>query len=227
MQRLGRERALPLLLDRYPRMQGWRRAYFVGEVHGKAALAAAPAGAARPFWEAAYPRAFPALVDRYGPPAGNPDFFLHSIMRKESGFLPTEVSVADARGLLQLLPQVGDEVTSARHEPFAAEELFVPEVNVRLGSLYIGALARRFRGNVALAAGSFHAGWQAMIRWCDKNGTRPLDDFVELVTFDITREYIRRVVPIYASYQYLYGKTPWEPSLETAGCRYEGGPPKY
>ena len=38
----GRERALAVLLDRYPRLQQWRRAYQLAETHGDAALASAP-----------------------------------------------------------------------------------------------------------------------------------------------------------------------------------------
>ena len=167
-------------------------------------LASAPSGAARTFWEAAYPRAFPDLVEKFGPPAGNPDLFLYAIMLKESRFLPTDVSYADARGLLQMLPATSVKVAAELEAPFSDEELFIPEVNVRLGARYIGGLARKFRGNIALAAGSYNAGAPAMMRWCDRNGSRPLDEFVELITYEQTREYMKRVLQIFARYQYLY-----------------------
>ena len=47
-----------------------------------------------------------------GQPAGNPDLFLYTIMRKESGFNPHDVSYADARGLLQMIPPTSTQVAA-------------------------------------------------------------------------------------------------------------------
>jgi len=57
-----------------------------------------------------------------------------------------------------------------------------------------------------LAADAYNAGAHAMMRWCDLWGKHPLDEFVELVTYDQAREYIKRVLGIYARYRYLYGQ---------------------
>jgi soluble lytic murein transglycosylase-like protein len=42
------------------------------------------------------------------------------------------------------------------------------------------------------------------MRWIDQNGKRPFDEFVELITYDQTREYLKRVVGIFARYRFLY-----------------------
>jgi soluble lytic murein transglycosylase len=225
MSRLGRERALAVLFDRYPRYRQWRRPYQLADVYGSAALDAEPRGAARLFWEASYPRAYPDLVDRYGPPAGNPEFFLLSIIRKESAYLPTETSYADARGLVQLIPPTAATMAKELGLPFSPDQLYVPEVSVQLGAHYLGALARKFKGNVALAAGAYNAGSRPMMRWCDRNGKRPLDEFVELVTYEQSRLYMKLVLEIYARYRYLYENRPWEPAMALAGCQYEPGGP--
>src|SRR5262249_8744885 len=109
LKRLGGPKAVGWLLGQYERASNFHRAYALAEARDGGALAAEPAGGARVFWEAAYPRAYQALIDKYGPPAGNPDVFLYAVMRKESGFSPHDVSYADARGLLQMIPP-----TSAR-----------------------------------------------------------------------------------------------------------------
>ena len=85
--------------------------------------------------------------------------------------------------------------------PLFTDELFDPEVNVRFGAAYLGALLKRFGGQIALAAGAYNAGSHAMMRWCDQWGSRPLDEFVELVTYDQAREYIKRVLAVYAHYR--------------------------
>jgi soluble lytic murein transglycosylase len=226
LKRLGREGAVGALLDIYRRGFNFERAYQLAESRADAFLAAEPTGGARLYWEAAYPKAYGDLVGKYGPPAGNPDLLLYAIMRKESGFDPGVVSYADARGLLQMIPPTSAKVAAAAGLPFAADLLFEPETNVRLGALYIGALYRKFGDQVALTAGAYNAGPKAMARWCDQHGKHPMDEFVELIAFAQTREYVKRVVGIYARYRYLYGPTPYELPL-TVDPRYKTDGPDY
>jgi len=202
IKRNGKARALPFLLSAYPRLLAFHRAYKLAENGGENALA----DNARLFWEAAYPRAFPTAVEDYGKSAGNPAYFVYAIMRKESGYFPFAVSSADARGLLQLIPSTGDMVAKRLGRDFYPDELFDPDTNIRLGAAYLGGLYHRFRDQEALAAGAYNAGEHAMMRWCDQWGKRPLDEFVELVTYDQAREYIKRVLGIYARYRQLYGQ---------------------
>jgi soluble lytic murein transglycosylase len=125
-------------------------------------------------------------------------------MQKETAFSPQLTSYADARGLLQLLPSLGAELAAKLRIPFFPDELYQPEVNVRLGALHLGELARMFRGQIFLAAGAYNGGIRAMTRWLDRNGRLPLDEFVELIGSKQSREYIKRTSGIYARYQYLY-----------------------
>jgi soluble lytic murein transglycosylase len=202
--RLGRERALPLLLDRYRRYGSYRRAFQLAETRGALALQAAPVGPARAVWEAAHPRAFQPLVERYGQRAKAPPLFVWSIMQKETEFGPYRTSPADARGLLQVLPELGAELSGRHKVAFYPDELYRPEVNIRLGTERMGALVKAFRGQLFLVAGAYNGGVDAVGRWVEQHGRRPLDEFMELVGFRESREYMKRVTAIYAHYVYLY-----------------------
>ena len=212
LQRAGGEKGAPWLLGLYRHADDFHRAYRFVESHDTGALAADPHAddGVRVFWEAAFPRAYAPLVDRYGPQAGNPELYLYAIMRKESGFDPHDVSYADARGLLQMIPPTSARVAAKAGDPFFPDQLYDPEVNIRLGALYIGALYKKFGGEVPLAAGAYNAGPRAMTRWCTQHGTHPTDEFVELVAFAQTREYVKRVTSLYAKYRFLYGPKPYE-----------------
>ena len=216
LQRAGGEKAAPWLLELYRRAADFHRAYHFVESHDAGALAADPHAdeGVRLFWEAAFPRAYAPLVDRYGPPAGNPELYLYAIMRKESGFDPHDVSYADARGLLQMIPPTSARVAAKAGDPFFPDQLYDPDVNIRLGALYIGALYKKFGDEVPLAAGAYNAGPRAMARWCTQHGTHPTDEFVELVAFAQTREYVKRVTSLYAKYRFLYGPKPYEIPLK-------------
>ncbi len=212
LQRAGGARAAAWLLSLYKRAGDFHRAYRFAESHDPGALAADPHDdpGVRAFWEAAFPRAYAPLVDKFGPPAGNPDLYLYAIMRKESGFDPHDVSYADARGLLQMIPPTSAKVAAAAGEPFFPDQLYEPEVNIHLGALYIGSLFKKFAGEVPLAAGAYNAGPRAMARWCAQHAGHPTDEFVELIAFAQTREYVKRVTSLYAKYRFLYGPKPYE-----------------
>jgi soluble lytic murein transglycosylase len=212
LQRLGKAQGPALLLEEYPRMRAFHQALRLAENHGAAALVSAPTGPARVFWQAAYPRAFRDMVEPLASTARTPEIFVYAIMRKESSFLPHALSSSDARGLLQLIPSTGQEVAKHLGVSLYTDELFDPEVNIRFGAAYLGELLQRFGDQIALAAGAYNAGSHAMMRWCDQWGSRPLDEFVELVTYDQAREYIKRVLAVYAHYRFLYGE-PFELNL--------------
>jgi soluble lytic murein transglycosylase len=207
VKRNGKARALPFLLATYHRLLAFHRGHRLAEGNGESAL-----DDARLFWEAAYPRAYALASESYGKESGNPDLFVYAIMRKESSYFPFAVSSSDARGLLQLIPPTAEDVAKKRGLPFYPDQLFDPDTNVRLGAAYLGGLLRRFRGQEALAAGAYNAGAHAMMKWCDQWKGRPFDEFVELITYDQAREYIKRVLGIYARYRHLYGQ-PLELSL--------------
>jgi soluble lytic murein transglycosylase len=213
-QRLGRDQALAVLLERYPRWQAYRRGYQLAEIRAKQALELAPVGPAKLVWEAAYPRAWREMVEKDSKPAKTPPLFVYTIMQKETAFAPQLTSYADARGLLQLLPALGSELAAKLKIRFYPDELYRPEVNVRLGALHLGELVNMFRGQIFLAAGAYNGGIRGMTRWLDQNGHRPLDEFVELVGFRQSREYIKKAVSIYARYQYLYTGKPYELPLK-------------
>ena len=195
LKHLGGDKALPWLIDLYKRAGNYHRVYRLGESRGAAALGADPLRdeGTRAMWEAAYPRAYQPLVDKYSAAANNPELFLYAIMRKESGFDPHDVSYADARGLLQMIPPTSTQVAAGIGEPFFADQLYEPEINVHLGALYIGQLYGKFGRELQLTAGAYNGGPRMMARWCEQNRKYPTDEFVELIAFPQTREYVKRV----------------------------------
>ena len=73
-----------------------------------------------------------------------------SVMRAESGFNRSAVSVKGASGLMQLMPQ-----TAAR---FGVRNIFDPRENILAGARYLRWLLDRFQGDVRLALAGYNAG---------------------------------------------------------------------
>jgi soluble lytic murein transglycosylase len=204
LRRHDRGAAFAMLLDRYRKAGNYFRPWMLAVSYSGSALSGPPEGDARRWWENAYPRAYRDLIEKYQALGANPEGYLYSIMRKESGFNPHDLSYADAQGLLQMIPPTTLRVARELKIPYDAGRLYEPAYNIQTGSWYIGRLLQKFKRQVPIGAGSFNCGPRPVMRWLDQNGDRDIDELVELVPYSQTREYMKKVTENFARYQYLY-----------------------
>jgi soluble lytic murein transglycosylase len=162
---------------------------------------AQPGPADRFLWDAAYPRPWPDRVRASAAAFHLAPAHLYAIMWQESGFDPDAVSYADAIGLMQLLPATAERVASEAGTTVSRDMLFDPGTNIRLGAAYVGRLAERF--GIPLAFAAFNGGGNRVQEWLEARGETDLDLFVELIPFEQTRNYTRRVTTHLAHYLYL------------------------
>lgn len=204
LRRHDRAAAFAMLLDRYRKAGNFNRPWMLAVVYSGGALDGPPEGDARRWWEHAYPRAYRPLIEKHQALGGNPENYLYSIMRQESGFDPHVLSYADAQGLLQMIPATTLRVTQALGIPYEPGRLYEPDYNIQTASWYIGRMLTKFKGQVPLGAGSFNSGPRPVMRWMDLYGDREIDELVELVPYTQTRDYMKKVTENFARYRYLY-----------------------
>ncbi len=204
LKRHDRGAAYAMLLDRYRKAGNFNRPWMLAITSDGGALDGPPVEDARRWWENAYPRAYRELVEKYQKLGDNPEGYLYSIMRKESGFNPHDLSYADAQGLLQMIPPTTKRVARELGIAYDPGRLYEPEYNIQTGSWYIGKLLAKFKHQIPLGAGSFNSGPRPVMKWIDQYGDREIDELVELVPFTQTREYMKKVTENYARYRYLY-----------------------
>jgi soluble lytic murein transglycosylase len=107
---------------------------------------------------------------------------------------------------MQLIVPTAKWVASGTGLPSDEASLKRPEVSVELGTRLLAKL-RTTHGHPALAIGAYNGGGGAVERWVTARTTYELDLFVELVPYDETRNYIKRVLSSQAAYAYLYDPT--------------------
>jgi soluble lytic murein transglycosylase len=205
--------AFAMLLDRYRKAGNYNRPWMLAVSYSGAALDGPPESDAERWWQNAYPRAYRELVEKNQTLGNNPDGYLYSIMRKESGFDPHDLSYADAQGLLQMIPPTTQRVARTLGIPYDPGKLYEPEYNIETGSWYIGHLLAKFKTQIPIGAGSFNSGPRPVMKWLDTNGDRDIDELVELVPYTQTREYMKKVTENYARYRYLYAHVIYEQPL--------------
>ncbi len=213
LKRHDKAAAFAMLLDRYRKAGNYNRPWMLAVSYSGNALDGAPEADAQRWWENAYPRAYQQLVEKYQALGKNPEGYLYSIMRKESGFDPHDLSYADAQGLLQMIPPTTQRVAKVLGVPYDPGRLYEPAYNVQAGSWYIGHLLEKFKGQIPIGAGSFNSGPRPVMKWLDQNGDRDMDELVELVPYTQTREYMKKVTENFARYRYLYAHEVYEQPL--------------
>ena len=120
------------------------------------------------------------------------------MIRQESSFDTTATSPAGAQGLMQLMPGTARDVSGRLGIAYSPSSLIAsPEYNISLGSAYISDMLQRFDGSYILALAAYNAGPSRVNQWLATNGdprsgTEVAVDWIELIPFNETRNYVQR-----------------------------------
>ena len=140
--------------------------------------------------------------------------FILSIIRQESEFDLSANSHAGAKGLMQLMPYTAKLVAKQAKLPYSKSRLTTdPEYNINLGSHYIAGLILEYDGAYPFAIAAYNAGpkrvryWKKINKDPQKNQTNYVD-WIELIKFKETRNYVQRVLENYNVYRYILEQKP-------------------
>jgi soluble lytic murein transglycosylase-like protein len=110
-----------------------------------------------------------------------PEALIRAVIRVESDFDPRAVSPANARGLMQMIPETAERMM--------VTDVFDPRQNIFGGVRYLRVLANTFNGDLALTVAAYNAGEGAVIR---HGGIPPYPE---------TQDYVVKVVGYYRQYR--------------------------
>ena len=140
--------------------------------------------------------------------------FILSIIRQESEFDLSANSHAGAKGLMQLMPYTAKLVAKQAKLPYVKSRLTTdPEYNINLGSHYIAGLILDYDGAYPYAIAAYNAGPNRVKYWKKINKDpqkKQIDyvDWIELIKFRETRNYVQRVLENYNVYRYILEQRP-------------------
>jgi soluble lytic murein transglycosylase len=160
--------------------------------------------APQPLKRLAYPLAYTDLLSAESQKRDLDPLLLASLIRQESLFEPSAESVAGARGLGQVMPATGRQL--ARHlgmDNYTEDDLYRPHVSIELGAYYLATLLQVFDDQIPVALAAYNGGPGNTQRWLDAVAG-DLDLFVETITAEESRRFLRRVYEGYVIYETLY-----------------------
>ena len=143
---------------------------------------------------------------------------VHAIIKQESGFAQMAVSHVGALGFMQLMPGTAKLVAKELGVKYDQKKLTHDiQYNVRLGSFYIKKLIDEFNGSEMLAIASYNAGPNATKRWINEFYDPRLEkdynkivDWIELITYSETRNYVQRIIENMIVYKYLMSRNNYD-----------------
>jgi len=136
---------------------------------------------------------------------------IYAIARQESAFNPSVVSPAQAYGLMQVTPDAGKYVCKKYGANYDFGRLKTdPVYNTALGAAELGGLIEDYRGSYIMTFAAYNAGRGSVKKWIDRYGD-PRDpkvdavDWVELIPFSETRNYVQRIIENLQVYRARFG----------------------
>ena len=139
---------------------------------------------------------------------------IHSVIRQESEFDSKANSYVGAKGLMQLMTYTAKLVAKQAKLPYSKSRLKEdPKYNMKLGSYYLAGLLEEYEGSYPFALAAYNAGPKRVKFWKKINGNPQKGkinyiDWIELIKFKETRNYVQRVLENVNVYRYILSEKP-------------------
>ena len=134
---------------------------------------------------------YQALIERNARARGIDAALVKAVIAVESAFEPAAVSPKGALGLMQVMPDTGARYgVAADRKRTLEQKLLDPDVNLRIGTLYLRDLLTLYANDLALALAAYNAGEQAVAHYANR-----------IPPFPETQEYVKLVQQFYELYR--------------------------
>ena len=134
---------------------------------------------------------YQALIEKNARARGVDAALVKAVIAVESAFEPAAVSAKGALGLMQVMPDTGARYgVAADRKRTLEQKLLDPDINVRIGTMYLRDLLAVFADDLELALAAYNAGEQAVAHYAN-----------QIPPYPETREYVKLVQQFYELYR--------------------------
>jgi soluble lytic murein transglycosylase len=159
------------------------------------------------FWRLAFPLPYRKALEEYCRAQMLDPYLMAALIRQESEFNPKAISPANARGLAQVMPATGRQLSRKLKIPrYRTAMLFTPDTNLKMGTYYLKQLSDELQGKWEATLASYNAGKSHVTKWMASANFREPAEFVESIPFNETRVYVQSVLRNAEVYRKLYGQ---------------------
>ena len=142
-------------------------------------------------------------VEKYSKEYEVDKYLVYAIIKAESNFNEKAESSKGAKGLMQLMDSTGQEIAHGLDMTTDNDDLFEPEINIKLGTKYISKMLQKYN-NIELALAAYNAGSGNVDSWINSNKIKADGSDIENIPFKETNNYVRKILKDYRIYKELY-----------------------
>jgi soluble lytic murein transglycosylase len=154
-----------------------------------------------------FPTPFSSVFSQYSSKYRVPEALPYAITRQESAFNPNVRSWADAFGLMQMIPEKAVELSRKYNIPYKDfNDLYKPAPNVEMGVALLAELHKHFKGKFAQSVAAYNASTSAINVWEKERFNGNYLEFIEMIPYEETRNYIKLVFRNYITYKRILSK---------------------
>ena len=150
-----------------------------------------------------YPLEYAEFVEKYSEEYGIDKYLTYAIIKAESNFNENAKSNSNAIGLMQIMEATALETAEKMNLKITEEDLFNPEINIKLGLKYFSELNKEYN-NYQMAIVAYNAGIGNVEKWIEEGIINSDGTNLENVPFPETNNYLRKIVRDYKIYKELY-----------------------
>lgn len=144
-----------------------------------------------------YPVAYMDMIEKVSQNNRLDPFIVLSVIREESRFDPWAKSPAGALGLMQLMPETAFKVNKGFRNSY---DILNIKNNISSGVRLLGYLQKEF-GSYTCAIAAYNAGEDNVKKWLKNRSYKSIDEFIEDIPFQETRNYVKKVLSSYFIYR--------------------------
>jgi len=158
----------------------------------------------REAWEIMFPMIAWSTIKQEAKRYGIDPYIAAGLIRQESVFNPNAISRVGARGLMQVMPATGQQISRRQGiGTISAADLYNPTINIKLGMSYLAQMLGEF-GRIEYAAAAYNAGPGRARAWRAERAGWDIEEWVESIPFTETRGYVQGVLRYAANYRRFY-----------------------
>lgn len=151
-----------------------------------------------------YPLKYSEYVEKYAKEYDIDKYLVYAIIKAESNFKEDAKSASNAVGLMQIMEATAIETANKMDLKITKEDLFNPELNIKIGLKYFTSLLDKYDDNYNLAIIAYNAGIGNVDRWIADGVIKSDGSDIENVPFKETNNYVRKILRDYDIYKALY-----------------------
>lgn len=154
-----------------------------------------------------FPTPYLTIVESLASKYSVPKELIYAITRQESAFVASERSWADAFGLMQMIPEKAEELSKKYKIPYKEfNDLYEPEINLEMGTALLKDLRKKFDAKFAQTVAAYNASESAIKVWEKERFHGNYFEFIEMIPYEETRNYIKLVFRNFITYKRITTK---------------------